>query len=181
MANSGKASEDTRILSTSNGIGIAAIGNVCAVIWREGVIESRFEKQRAALAEVVDRYPGKAGFMCIIEPTAHPPDEKLRKASTDMVASHGDRLKCVAGVIEGNGFRAAVTRSALSTITLFITNRKAPISYFSNTTAAVRWMTGYMLINSSVHLIAEVERLRGMLAPFDGKWGSGDTAGQRAL
>ena len=99
------------------------------------------------------------------------------KASTEMVSSHGDRLKCVACVIEGNGFRAAITRSALSTMALFLTNRKAPVSYFANTQSAIRWMTAHMLINSSAHLVSEVERLRALLAPSSGAWGSENPPG----
>src|SRR5260221_13926411 len=87
-----------RVLSSTDGIAIAEVEPVCVVIWRDGVVPARFEKQRAGLAEVVDRHPGVAGFLCIIEPTAKPPDDKLRRASTDMLLSHGDRLKCVACV-----------------------------------------------------------------------------------
>jgi hypothetical protein len=104
--------------------------------------------------------------MCVIEPTAKPPDDKLRKASSDMLLAHGEKLRCVACVIEGTGFKAAVTRSALSGISLLIMNRKAPISYFANTQAAAVWINGHVSLDSVQRLVAEVENLRGLLPPF---------------
>ncbi len=170
-ASHGAVAGTARIISSSGGVGIMEIGPICAVLWREGVTAPRFEKQRAALAEVVDKHPGQAAFLCIIEPTAHPPDDKLRRASTDMVLGHGDRLKCVAGVIEGTGFRAAVTRSALSTITMFMANRKGRISVFSEITGALRWMVQSAKIDVGPRAASEIERLRGMLPPAEGSYG----------
>jgi hypothetical protein len=47
----------------------------------------------------------------------------MRKASIDMINEVGARLVCVACVIEGSGFRAAATRSALSGMALMLPSR----------------------------------------------------------
>ena len=113
---------------------------MCVVVWRGDVTPSSFEQQRLGLAQVVQRNPGGAAFLCVVEETSKPPNEELRKASAQMVAQHGDRLKCIACVIEGDGFKAALTRSVLSGIALLVANRHAPLAFFSNVHQAGTWM-----------------------------------------
>ena len=112
-----------RVLSSDDGLGIAEIGTVCLVVWRAPVIATRFERQRLALQRVVERCPGRAGFVCVIESGVPVPDDEFRRASIDLVGSHGDQLKCVVCVIEGSGFRAAATRSVLSGMALLLPRR----------------------------------------------------------
>jgi hypothetical protein len=154
-----------RILHSGDGVAVGEVGPVCIVIWREAVIKSRFDRQAAGLAEVVKRNPEGACFICVVEPTAAPPDDKLRTASVEMVASHGEKLKCVACVIEGTGFRAAVGRSVLSGMALIFGRRETPLSFFANTSAATRWMVQYIKINP-LEIVKSVETVRKALAPI---------------
>jgi hypothetical protein len=153
-----------RILHSGDGVAVGEVGAVCIVIWREAVIKSRFDRQAAGLAEVVKRNPDGSCFICVVEPTAAPPDDKLRKASVEMVESHGEKLKCVACVIEGTGFRAAVGRSVLSGMALLFGRRETPLSFFANTSAAARWMAQYMKVNP-LEVAKSVETVRKALAP----------------
>jgi len=157
-----------RILHSGDGIAVGEVGPVCVVIWREAVIKSRFDRQAAGLAEVVKRNPEGSCFLCVVEPSAAPPDDKLRAASVEMVASHGERLKCVACVIEGTGFRAAVGRSVLSGMALLFGRRDTPLSFFANTSAATRWMGQYLKINP-IELVKSVETVRKALAPIQAR------------
>ena len=159
-------SSSVRILHTGDGVAVAEIGAVCVVIWRDAVIMRRFERQAAGLSEVVNNNPQGAGFLCVVEPSATPPDDKLRRASINMVTSHGDNLKCVACVIEGTGFRAAVGRSVLSGMTLVSGQRKSPLSIFSSITAAARWMGRYVKLEQFV-FADSVESVRRTLEPFN--------------
>ena len=158
-------STSVRILHSGDGVAVAEIGAVCVVIWREAVIKRRFDHQSAGLAHIVAQHPQGAGFLCVVEPSASPPDDKLRRASIDMVASHGEKLKCVACVIEGTGFRAAVGRSVLSGMALVFGQRKAPLSFFSSVDAATRWMKQYVELDTT-RFVSSVERVRRSLDPF---------------
>jgi hypothetical protein len=146
----------------NDGVVVGEVGRVCVVIWRGGVTREMFERQRAGLVSVVARYPEGSGFLCVIEPTATPPDDELRRASIEMVASHTQGLKCVAVVIEGEGFRAAITRSVISGMTLLY-RRKPPASVFPKVREAVGWMRLNMRIASTDAVVTAVEELRKLL------------------
>jgi hypothetical protein len=122
-----------------------------------------FEHQRAALAEVVHRNPDGAGLLCVVEETAKPPNDELRRASTQMVAAHGRRLRCVACVIEGSGFKAAVTRSVLSGMALLLGKDRAPVSFFAHSSPAAHWMGEHLPVESVDDIVAGVEALRALL------------------
>jgi len=151
-----------RIIHCDESIAVAQVADMCVVIWRGAVTKGPFEWQRAGLAEVVERRPRGAGFLCVVESTAKPPNDELRRASSDMVASHGKRLSCVACVIEGVGFRAAINRSALAGMVLLLRNKQAPVSVFAKVTDAAEWMAQF--IHVSPHDFAStVEDIRSRL------------------
>jgi hypothetical protein len=159
-----RASSHPRVIYTSqDGLAVGELSAVCLVVWRGAVERTLFEHQRAALAEVVQRNPDGAGFLCLVEETAKPPDDELRRASTQMVAAHGRRLRCVACVIEGSGFKAAVTRSVLSGMALLLTRQRTPISFFSHAPPAAKWMREHMPIDSVDDIAAGVDALRALL------------------
>jgi hypothetical protein len=152
----------TRVLNCGDGIAVAEVGPVCVVIWRGAVTRERFNTQRTALAAVVGRHPGKAGFLCVIEPTAVAPDDELRRASAAMIASHRGQLLCLATVIEANGFKAAVVRSVAAGIALIASNHEVPLQYFPNVDPAAAWMSKHVAINPP-ELVASVESIRSRL------------------
>lgn len=152
-----------RVIHARDGVAVGEVGRVCVAIWRGAVTGVSFEWQRSGLAEVVARYPQGAAFMCVIEPTAKPPKEELRQASVQMIASHGTRLKCVAIVIEGEGFGAAIARGVISGM-VYLRSRLNPGHSFSDVRAALQWMDQYVPIEPALHLMAaRVEELRALL------------------
>jgi len=159
-----KTAVDGRILHGGSGMAVAQLGRLCVVIWRDGVIHARFEQQRAALAEVVRSQPGGVGFLCIIEPTAKPPDDELRRASIEMITSHGAQLKCTAVVIEGEGFKAAITRGVLSGMALLL-SRKVHAEAFSSAETAIKWMRDQLPMPPIETVVDFVEALRQQLEP----------------
>ncbi|MDP9148775.1 MAG: hypothetical protein M3O36_02360 [Myxococcota bacterium] len=154
----------TRVISCADGVALAEINHVCVAIWRGAVTTERFERQRAALSEVVNRKPKESGFLCVIESSSKPPNDELRRASSAMIASHGPRLACVAIVIEGTGFAAALIRGVLSGMVLILRNREVPISYFASVWPGARWMSEYMPLASVEKFAMSVESVRSRLA-----------------
>jgi len=151
---------DRQIFHVGDGVAVAQYGRLCVVIWRDAVTRPRFERQRAGLAAVVRNQPDGAGFLCVIEPSSKPPDEELRRASTEMIASHGEHLKCTAVVVQGEGFKAAITRSVLSGMTLLF-SRKVETKFCSNTPAALKWMRAHLDIpypEQAATFVDEVQR-----------------------
>jgi hypothetical protein len=152
------------VLHRSAAIAIGELGPLCAVIWRDDVTHERFDIQRLALDQVVRRHRPEAGFLCVIEADVKPPSEELRKASSEMLASHRGALCCMAGVIEGDGFRAALTRSVLLGITRLGLTRGSPQPrYFANVSQASRWLCDHLPLDPA-SLTSSIERLRAQPA-----------------
>lgn len=140
---------------------VARIGYACVAIWRHDSNMMRVGRQREGLLKVVQRNPGKAVFMCVVEPSSAPPDESARKASSRMVEEHGDALRGVAVVIEGAGFRASIVRSVASGIVLLARSKsKTPVSYFSGVVEGAEWLRKYVDLGSPGGFTAALESLR---------------------
>ncbi|MFT3924101.1 MAG: hypothetical protein QM778_16315 [Myxococcales bacterium] len=152
------------VLYSGDGVIVGEVGPLCVVIWRDEVTRERFEQQRMGLERVVRKHRPNAAFVCVVEADTKPPSEELRKASTQMLEGFQSDLACTAGVIEGAGFKAALTRSVLSGITLLVRNRKSPVSYFATVSEATAWIATHMPIDP-LALSRHVENLRAQLAP----------------
>ncbi|WP_394839129.1 serine/threonine protein kinase [Pendulispora rubella] len=140
-----KNDREGRLFHCADGIAVGQWGRISFAVWREGVTYEKFAEQRDGLADVVRRYPEGVGFMCIVEAGTKPPDNVLRRASADMLASHGDKVKCVAIVLEGEGFWAAMTRSVIIGMGLLLP-RLLPSSAFSSVGSALEWMSSYVAV-----------------------------------
>lgn len=138
-----------RVLHDNESLLVAELGRICVVVWRQAVTPTRFELQRSGLEEVVNRHPAGAGFMCVVENGSLPlPSDELRRASTQMVTSHGDRLVCLAAVVEATGFSAALIRSAITRMAFFMQVRRAvPLSVLSSTCDAFKWMAEFLPVD----------------------------------
>lgn len=152
-----------RPLATGSGVAAAEVGPVCVVLWRGAVTPESFALQSAALSEVVGRHPEGAGFLCVIEPTARPPDDELRRRSAEMITSHGKKLRCVATVVEGSGLKASITRAVLSGISLLARDRTTTADYFADARAGASWMTEYVKLPSVDVVLRALEDLRRSL------------------
>jgi hypothetical protein len=151
-----------RVVWCERSLGILEVERICVVVWRENVTAERFRRQEVALDEVVHRYAGRAGFMCVVEAGTAPPDDRLRGASAEMINSHGNRLACLACVIEGSGFRAALTRSTLSGIALLLARRET--KFTATVSAAAGWMAARGNLESPTVLIEACAALRERMA-----------------
>lgn len=155
-----------RMLACDAVLSVAAHGPVCIVLWRGAVTKPTFEVQRAALESVVKAHD-VAALLCIIEAGAKPPDEALRRASVEMVRSHRERLRCVACVFEGVGFKAASNRAILSGMAMFY--EKAPgqqVGVFATVDESAVWLGKHMKLLSPSALPVDVARMRSWMTAF---------------
>lgn len=151
----------SNVMHSGDGLVMAELRGVSIAIWRRKPNHELFEVQRKCLDEVVAKNRGKAAFVCVVEPTAEPPDDDIRKASSLMISAHEKNLKCVALVIEGTGFRAAITRTVLSGIVMLIRS-PAPIKFFDIPKSACIWVSS-QLPAARDGLLDEIEALRSLL------------------
>lgn len=128
-----------QVLSVVDGFATAEIGRTCILLWRGVVDEARFRLQRQAMEQVAGRYAGDAVILCIIEPTSEPPPQALREAASTLLNQLAPKLRCVAYVIEGTGFRAAMIRGVLSGIEL-VRRSAYPARYFATVAEASAWI-----------------------------------------
>jgi hypothetical protein len=150
-----------KVLCLVDGLATAEVDRTCVLLWRKTVTESRFQIQREAILHVTEQYPGEASILCIIEPTSEPPPQALREAASQLLASLAPQLRCVAFVIEGSGFRAAMIRGVLSGIERLLRN-PYPTRYFANVGQAAAWI-GVQRGSQSMHLVDAAHRLRARL------------------
>lgn len=151
------------LLDIGDGVALGQLGPLCIALWRDEVTRPRFNRQAAALAAVVAAHRGHAGFMCIVEAGSKPPNDELRRASARMIDSHGADLAFVAAVIEGSGFQAALTRSVLTAISLFMPRNKTKIGFFSNVMDAALWGRDHATLPTARAVVARVQALRAEL------------------
>lgn len=152
-----------KVKDVGDGLALGEIGPLSVAVWRSGVTRETFDRQSAALRSVVNAHPGAAGFLCVVEPGAKPPDEELRKASAQMIAAHGDRLVLAAAVIEGSGFQASVARSVLTTIAMFVPGLRTKVSFFSSVNDAAPWACARIELPDPHIVAADIEALRDHL------------------
>lgn len=144
------------------GLVVGELGPVCVAIWRDEVDAERFEKQANAVADITRRFAGKSAFICIVEATCAPPDDVLRKRSIKLINDHDHLLACVAGVIEGSGFRAAITRSVFAGIARLLRNR-TPHDFFADVPKTAAWVAQHVDVDAQ-RLAGAIEAWRSSLS-----------------
>lgn len=151
-----------QVLHDADGLMMGMIGPVCFSLWQAKPTPDRFAIQRRHLHAAVAREPGRLVFMCVVSPHADAPDDAERKASADMITSQGTKLLGVACVIEGVGFRAAITRTVLMGV-LHLIRSPAPIKLFESVRLASPFLARCLKRASLTGLDAEFERARAQL------------------
>jgi hypothetical protein len=123
----------------ASGLFVGSVGPVCLALWQTKPTRELVAIQRAHLARAVGKDPRHVAFVCAVAASAHAPDEAERVASSQMINEHGPNLAAVACVIEGTGFRAAITRTVLSGM-VFVVRSPSPIRLFDSVAAATPWL-----------------------------------------
>ncbi len=166
MASGAAAPPPLTLLVTHNADGLlmAMLGPICLALWQTKPTPERFAVQRRQLHAAIKREPGKLAFLCVVSAQAEPPEDAERKASADMISSQGDNLLGVACVIEGMGFRAAITRTVLTGVMLLIRS-PTPLKLFDSVRHASPFLARCVKRPSLFELDAEFERARALAIP----------------
>lgn len=156
--------KELTITHDGGGLMMLTYEHVCIAVWETKPTRDLFEIQRAHLAATVAREPGRAAFVCVVSQRADPPDQEVRDASSKMIASHGRKLTGCACVIEGSGFRSAITRTVLSGIMLVV---RSPVPYLfcESVTAACRWLESRGARDRLPDLADGIEQARATMKP----------------
>lgn len=152
-------SAELRITHRDAGLLLGSFGPVFVAVWSSKPIPALFELQRSGLAAAVQANPGRQLFLCVVSPKADPPEQAEREASAKMISAHGDRLAGCACVIEGSGFRAAITRTVLTGISVLIRSR-TPLAFFETVELAASWLQRRAGGSDLRQLPANVDRAR---------------------
>ena len=155
----GGSAPTLHITHQKDGLMMATFGPVCIAVWHAQPTPDSFEVQRAHLATAVLADPGRAFFLCVVSSSAPPPEQAVRDASASMITGHGVKLAGCACVIEGSGFRAAITRTVLSGIALFIRS-PSPVTFFESVASACFWLDKRAGRNVSRGLASALEQAR---------------------
>lgn len=141
------------------GLLVGQFGHVCVAVWTTKPTRVLFDRQRSALADAVQRHPGRALFMCVISSKADPPEQDVRDASAKMIVSHDRQLAGCVCVIEGSGFRAAITRTVLTGITTVV-RTPCPFGFVDSVQAGCDWLGKHSPRGSLTGLLEELTRAR---------------------
>jgi len=158
-----------RICYIDEALLMAEIEDTCVAIWRVQPTEYRFERQEAALCEVIARHTNPIGFLCVVEEKTPAPSERIRKASVEMLMSRKEHLACIAGVICDRGFGAAITRSVLSGMAFLLSRRDFRVTFTDTTSNAATWMERYVNIGSVETYCDSIESCRELGAQYPAK------------
>lgn len=150
---------EVHVAHRARGLLLGTFGNVCFAVWSTKPTPELFQLQRAALATAVQNNPYRTFFLCVVSPYADPPEQAERDASSRMISEHGERLAGTACVVEGSGFRAAITRTVLSGIVFFI-RTPSPVTFFDSIEGATQWMQRRGGASSLSQLASRLDQVR---------------------
>lgn len=151
-----------QVTHNTDGLLMAMIGPVCLALWQTKPTPERFAIQRAHLYAAVKRDPGNVVFLCVVSTKAEPPEEAERRGSAEMITSQGNQLLGVACVVEGVGFRAAISRTVLTGM-LFLIRTPSPIKLFESVRLSAPFLARCLKRSSLPELEAECERGRALM------------------
>ena len=158
-AGSSTARGELTITHRGSGLLMASFEHLCIAVWDVKPTRPLFEIQKAHLAAVVAREPGHALFICVVSTSADPPEQEIRDASAKMVAAHDKNLAGCCCVIEGSGFRAAITRTVLTGIMLVVRG-PVPFHFSESVVVGCKWLETRSSRDRLHGLAEKIERAR---------------------
>jgi len=125
MTTTGESSKGTlpqglHVIDSNEVFAIAEFDRCMLTIWRLQPTRETFGKRDKEVAEFVAKYPGRCGYVELIEPGSKPPPNDLRKAGVEVFRQLGKDLSCIAFVVDGAELRSAMVRAILATMSFFV-------------------------------------------------------------
>jgi hypothetical protein len=114
-----------------------------------------------ALERHAKRHPEGFAIVVVIEPGARPPGAEARALMARDLKKHESFTKCMAIVLEGEGFAIAAIRAVLGTLSL-MSKQSAPTHIFPTTDACIAWLSRQPIFarTSAKELANTIERVR---------------------
>jgi hypothetical protein len=144
-------------------------GEVILTVWRRRTQLAAVEELQRNLHALGSRFPGGTATISVIEPTAVPPENDVRKALSAVLTI--PRLQCSCLVYEGTGFQAATVRGVVTAITMIKTH-PVPHVVHPSVKEGVEWSARMMgkawTATKVLDLIRAIEELRGRISRAPG-------------
>jgi hypothetical protein len=153
-----------QITFESEALVMGTLGCLCVAIWSQKPDHAHVRIQRERLEAVVAHQQKRSGFLCVVADRTEPPAQPEREASAAMIASHDGKLDAVACVIEGSGFRSAISRTAISGMILLL-RKVPPVRVFDQVELAVPWLSARLVAADFSTLAESIARARRRQAP----------------
>jgi hypothetical protein len=107
-------------------------------VWDERPHVHAARRFEALLLELLEAQPGRTAYLAMLPATLALPDADVRDAFARAGQRAGQRLTCIAAVVEGAGFRAASVRAMVTGIGL-MARARFPLRCFASLDEAARW------------------------------------------
>jgi hypothetical protein len=156
------SNESSRLWQTtfeSEALVMGTLGCLCVAIWSQKPDRAHVKVQREKLEAAVARQEKRSGFLCVVADRTEPPEQPEREASAAMIMSHDGKLDAVACVIEGSGFRAAISRMAISSMILLM-RKVPPVRVFDQVELVVPWLSARLAAADFSTLAESITRAR---------------------
>lgn len=125
--------------SPHDGFSAGVFGPVVAVVWRDALTEDAVTEVEKILDSVCARATEPIAFLTVAQFKAPVPSAEIRERVVACYHRQGDKLGCVAQVVEGDGFWACGARCFIAGIGL-LSKRERPMSVFGRLDEAVAWI-----------------------------------------
>lgn len=135
----GTAVHELRTIDRSAGWAMGELDGCLLVIWRAQPTPDAFRMRNRALADLVDRYPGRAALVEVVEPTSLPPTNETRRVAMQVFKDLGDRLSAIGFVIEGSQMKQSVNRAILTTMMFFV-KQMQPTKVYKSIGETAAWV-----------------------------------------
>jgi hypothetical protein len=133
------APEGLRIIHSSDVCAMGEFERCVICIWHLQPTQDTFDLRNRELQQVAARYPGRCGYVDVIEPASKAPPDPLRKLAVQVFRELGKELACIAFLVDGSELRSALTRSVLTTLT-FLLPQVQPSKVFKTAFDVAVWM-----------------------------------------
>lgn len=118
---------------------MGAYASVFILLWRKETTLTAVAMFDSAFSRFAARTEEKLGLITIIEEDASLPSNAARQALAQYLSKQAGRLAASAVIFEGNGFRSAMVRGAVTGITI-LARQPYPHRIFSSVEEGVSWL-----------------------------------------
>lgn len=132
------ARSDTTLVRNDIDLLTVVFDEMVCMILRGDVTEDLLDKFVADIRKIRDMIPGEYAVFTVLETDRVPPSEQTRRRLLEMVKKRPSRSRCIATVIQNDGFRASITRAVLTELDMAYKSPDRKV--FTEIIPAARWV-----------------------------------------